>query len=393
MAYMRDADGVRLDGLAIDSELKAGRFRGSAAIRNMALPAAALSGPPTIAASVAASGTPPGGYQAWAMATVDSRLRRSGMPAVVADAGSGAYAARSQVNNIGQGISPSPIEWAFSFYGRRLAIRYFANGALWRPWVNGVPYALTHILFDASGNTSRYIILDFTTTATRDIVIEGELGFALSGVAVESDGSLGPPSSRGKGKLLVLGDSISFGYTSTGAVLDSTFFFGYFRNMGRLLGLSDVSLAGAAPGTGFLGSTGTYPVYGARIAADVIAEAPDAVLMTATPNDYVAFSAIGGPAAYDTAVRAVIAALRAGLPNALLVCAGSMNAPYNAAYDAMNAAFAGIASDVSVPYISTNGWMTSSAFVGDGTHPTALGGQRQARNMASQLGPILGIAA
>lgn len=375
------------------SVARVGAFRPSPAIRNMALPDAGMSVWPTLAASVAASNTPPAGYQPWAMVGVDSRVRAANNPLIALGA-NGAKVARSPVNTIAQTAFYQCFDIAFRLYRRRFALRYHSNGGQFRLWVNGVPQAMTHQSVD-NLDADRYVIFDFLTIATREIMLEGEFLFAPAGIACELDGALLPPSYESKGRLAVLGDSISFGYSSTGGALDNTFYHGWFRHCCRLLGLHDASQIGAAPGTGFIATTGTYPKFtdATRLQNDIIDQAPDAVLITASPNDYTAFTAPGGGALYDTAVRSVVTQLRAGLPDAQLIFSGALGAPYvHAAAGPMNAALEAIADDLGIPFIDTAYWMGSSIYVGDGTHPTEAGHAALAPAMAARLAPILGVA-
>jgi len=194
--------------------------------------------------------------------------------------------------------------------------------------------------------------------------------------------------------LCVLGDSVG---TGRYAVPDSASYGGI---MAARLGWAFVN--GSVPGTSFMRTwagdgtwtNGPYGTYGTRLAADVIAHAPDVVLVQGSSND------VGSGYTVDQVVNAaaaVFTALRAELPAAQLIVtfplfwqrtAGGMGkAP--ALYDPYRAGMKAAAVGAGATWIDpiTDKWITGTGcaaatagdgngdvyLVNDGAHPNTAG--------------------
>lgn len=386
---------VDITGAPYDTteSIQTGAFRPSQRARNMAIADVPMASPVTISAST--SSAPGGTYQTRVQPATDARIKVYNMPTV--ENVPGGLAARSAYNTAGNVISTYPIDFAFSHYGLTWVMQYLANSGVYRIWVNGVPHVVAPVAHDSVTGAVRYVTITHADTGWHDIVIEGENGFTLAGVYAETTGVIGPPLSQSKGRVAFLSDSIGAGNGGTlGGV--SRIGGGWVRDCCRILGIFDTRQVSCIGGTGYVrdNSGGGFGAYTntSRLDGDIIAQAPDAVVLCGTINDSVAIATEGKTLAdLDTAMRAVVARIRAALPNVILIQTGPMNVPWEGSTAGIEAKYLEVATALGIPYIDTTNWTTTTdaVFIGDGTHPNAAGHRHLARLMAPRLAPHLGV--
>ncbi len=141
----------------------------------------------------------------------------------------------------------------------------------------------------------------------REITVE-QFGAAFAGVRALGHTALSKPALEGP-TAVVFGDSFTQGAQQT--------LMGYARHLGRHLGIENLIESGVG-GTGYInpGSGGNVK-FADRLTHDVINLSPDLVIVAGGRND--GSSSTGD---IQTASAAFWSALRAGLPNAVLICVG-----------------------------------------------------------------------
>lgn len=241
-----------------------------------------------------------------------------------------------------------------------------------------------------------WILVDFGTSATRTITIEGDSSFRFAGVNISPVDTIAESLYPGA-RVVILGDSFAQG---TGAYPGSAT--GTFVNFGQIaaeiIGYRDVHVVGVG-GTGYLntGLAGAYVKFRDRLATDVFPTRPALVIVAGGINDD-AFS----PSAIRAEADLLFAAIHAGLPVAQIVVVGPWSSSGNppAARLLNRDAIKTAALAAGLPFIDpiADYWVTGTGHVGDeqhdgnadtwigpdGTHPTVIGYAR--------LGALLGTA-
>jgi len=263
--------------------------------------------------------------------------------------------------------------------------------------VDGERHAATQTETDNSG-ASRYVKVDFggrrSDGMARRIQVTLTSGY-LRSLAVGATDSVYPVADATAPLLAILGDSYGTAYASRAM---TSVYDGYPQQLARLLGFR-VNTQNCAGGTGYVATSaggGAYGGYLTRV-SDVVSLNPDMVLVQGSINDYVAT-----PSALEATARNVLETLRAGLPKAVIVATGVLDASPTSQQggDAVrSAAIASAAASAGVLYLDTAGWVTGTGKAGattgdgnadvytysDGSHPTVAGGYYLAARLAGEL--------
>ncbi|WP_328967951.1 SGNH/GDSL hydrolase family protein [Streptomyces sp. NBC_00239] len=203
-----------------------------------------------------------------------------------------------------------------------------------------------------------------------------------------------------RGRMMVLGDSITDGSTYNSGMGIGTWLY----RAARMLGITDAWEQGRGS-TGYI-SAGTSATFGNRLAADVVAYPPDLLIIKGGYND-----ASGSQSAIQAAAAALYSAAKTGLPSTQIVIVGPLSPTASPATSITNTdtTLRTEAATAGLPYISLvtgetrNGAgavvSTQSPYVtaanvatvigGDGVHPTDAGHEHLARWMVRALAPIL----
>lgn len=262
--------------------------------------------------------------------------------------------------------------------------------------VDGRPVQSTSIAWTASGSTA-YYLLTFASRAVRTIRVEMDQYGGFQGVDVGPTCSIWRPTSPSI-TVAVVGDSLT---VETGATLPNG---GYAYSTGKLLGWSDVR-AVAIGGTGYISPGSNASTFGdATRVADVVACAPEMVIMVGSTND-LAYTA----AAITSATLAAMIAYRTALPTTPIVVGGiyggaggpssqctTAEAAIKAAFDAWadpRSWWVPISTDTAGAWVygtgkvgATNSSGNSDLYVGsDGLHPSQAGHDYYARRWMQAL--------
>lgn len=235
----------------------------------------------------------------------------------------------------------------------------------------GITPGSAHMLnINLGSATPRRIRIDFTTMPFR-------------GVYLPPTATMWQPVARG-GRLAVLGDSLTDGSSQNTGFGQGT----WLARTARLIGTTD-PWDQARGGTGYI-TAGSFATFGDRVADDIVAYAPDRVIVWGGFND-----SSGDQAAIGTAADAVYAAITTGLPDAEVFVIGcwSPSGSPGSGITNTDATLRTAASTAGLPFISpltgsiyngagtlvaTHGpWITTQnagTYVGgDNTHPTDAG--------------------
>jgi len=201
----------------------------------------------------------------------------------------------------------APMNIEFLFDGTYVEIRGKGSGGKVRVRVNGDLVSLTPVTFTNDGST--YLLpITFATRAVRRITVEADSSFAFSGVRTGATDSVVPTQVKGP-RVIVIGDSFTDGTGADG--LGGTC---WVTRFAQAMGWADVWKSGVG-GTGYLNAgTGGRTTFRGRVASDVIAYAPDVVIVAGGIND-----TSSSQAAVQAEAALLYAQIRAGLPNAVLV--------------------------------------------------------------------------
>jgi hypothetical protein len=258
--------------------------------------------------------------------------------------------------------------------------------------VDGQPHAASPVNYTITDNTAQFMKVAFGSRAYRKLVFEGEGNWYFGGIQhLPTDTVITPLLKRGP-RLAVVGDSYAVG--SQGG---NNRALSYVPKMARSIGCRDFTMSTAAGGTGLI-APGAYVKYLDRI-GDVTRITPDIVILQGTLND-------GASTAADVKAAAIayVNAVRAALPNALIVICGTLYAATpGATYTAHSVALGEAATDRGVPFINPIGWFngtgTNVAPAGNGnadyyrasdtSHPSPIGHNYLGNRMAGAMQRIL----
>lgn len=368
-------------------------------------PGANNSNPMAASAVTANSAIPNSTPIAW----TDPRFRFLGGDAVVAGV-SFPDSIMAFYDQITSSVNPANMRVAFTHDGpsfefcvKILTVQKF------RLWVNGQPATVTAQLPGGSNGNVVLILVNFGSTAMRHIVIEGHALY-FGGVRIGPNDSLSPSLLPPSPRAMVYGDSYTEG-TGAGAS-----FLGYPQTLGHLTGWHDLWNSGVG-GTGYLNDAGGggKTTFRGRVADDLVAYAPDVVIVAGGINDYVGHTA----ADIGTEAGLLFAAIRSGVPGVTLIVLGPWDnagtvptANFVQTRDALRvAALANGASlfidNIGGPYpwsgnvnnYTGQGWITGTGHVGattgsgnadlyiasDAVHPSQAGHDYLAHRLAADI--------
>lgn len=268
------------------------------------------------------------------------------------------------------------------------------SGNTFRIWVDGQPHQAAMQAGSASAGAT-LVRVQFSGRANRHIRIEGT-AYEFGGVRIGPTDSLWRTSMPKGPRVMVLGDSFVGGVGGDGA------FRGFAAIMGQRLGWRDI-WPQSVGGTGYVNPGGNV-TYRDRVQADIIARNPDVVVVQGSVNDLgyggLSNAQIGAEAA------ALYAAIKAGVPKALLVVLLPFpmyaTSAFDALRDAIKTAATGVA-DVIVDPIA-EGWFSGTGKVGattgignadryrnaDGVHPSTEGHAYIGMRLAAVISAYLG---
>lgn len=286
----------------------------------------------------------------------------------------------------------------FGYDGSKFALQVTsAPGHRYRMRVDG-QYLSASSVAGVGGGANSWLTVDFGSDASRIIEIE-QVAADVVALLVGPTASVWSIPPRGP-RCIFVGDSYigGSGSPATGySAIESC-----LTSFADTLGWQDVWNSGIG-GTGYITrNSGQTNNYLDRVQADVIDYAPDVVVVMGARNDYPS-----GASAVGVAAGSLFAALRAGLPNSLLVVVGpngsaspvdgSADTTWKPFQDAIFAATVGLA-DVQLDY-SASGIFTGSGKAGattgsgngdiymqaDGVHPTEAGAVYLGARLAHKL--------
>ncbi|WP_329336076.1 SGNH/GDSL hydrolase family protein [Streptomyces sp. NBC_01352] len=265
----------------------------------------------------------------------------------------------------------------------QVRMKYISAATMFRLSIDG--RKVTDLMQSSGGTTpgsGHLISIDFGSATPRRIRLDFST-FPFGGVYIPPTATLWGVPAQG-GRLMVLGDSISDGSSqNTGAGAGT-----WFARAARFLGTTDAWEQGRG-GTGYI-TAGSFATFATRLAADVVAWAPDRLIVWGGYND-----SSGDQGAIATAAAALYASIRAGLPSCqtyVIGCwsptgspgAGVTNTDTTLRTAAAAAGFpfispvTGSCYDAAGALVTTHGaWITAAnaaAYVGgDAIHPTDAG--------------------
>ncbi|MCM3521793.1 SGNH/GDSL hydrolase family protein [Curtobacterium sp. P97] len=263
------------------------------------------------------------------------------------------------------------------------------TGAAFRILVNGRYLTPTHVPLGGTAGQLGFVTVDFGAPIVAPVNITLEAtGAPFYGVIHQNASTISKIPGPEPKKLMMILDSYGGG---SGQVTTLT---SLAKTTAWLLGcraLANTSIGGS----GWLanGNNGE-PSIGNRVANDVVAQAPDVIVIGLGHND-----APYSDAQIQTSVNSAVAAIRAGLPNALIVVTGPIfSTPAPGRYTAMQAAiFAGVSGIAGVVTVDTvnRPWITAAnagKYVSsDGTHPVQLGANYFGIRYAAMIAEALAV--
>lgn len=240
--------------------------------------------------------------------------------------------------NMGDGTNAISWQTRIIANSTKVGFRLLGSLRVYRFIVDGRYVSFTGTLTATSSGTN-YIILDFGSKASREIVVENQEASAFDGVYVATGDTVTLPAIS-PFRLLTLGDSIT---AATGATASGDGFVGV---AGDYLVLKDKWFSGSG-GTGYVANNGgaayTLPIRATEDTQRFAAlGSPDIVVVAIGINDI-------GSAGIQAAAASSFSAIRAVAPKALVFVVGpwDANAPsapvtnYAACKSAIQAAMAG----------------------------------------------------
>lgn len=371
-----------------------GKFAGSARIKSM-VDAVVMASPPTLTAQAA----DPSGLTRISPAVLPARIGGAGQWIDLGFAGAYYPKGARKTNDVASAWGGAQrIE--FDLYGSKFSFKtQFPAAGKFKIWVNEQPHALAMQLYStvsgANLTGSQHVIVDFGTAAFRRIQLEMTATAALpanfQGIWINTATDLISLPSIYSPKVAFIHDSYGFGVGPTD-VADAPPII-----CARALGFSHLINNTCVPSTGIIKTDAgnNYGNYASRLAADLYPAAPDLIVYSGTVNDGPSV----GAGTIGPQMLADLAAIRANLPNAILVTTGPMyvgspSAAQLSVRDEVGAA----AASFGVPFVDMfDGRFTDanqSVFgvnVG-GFHPTTVGAKGLGLQMAAGIAPYIGQA-
>jgi lysophospholipase L1-like esterase len=294
------------------------------------------------------------------------------------------YQATSRYSNAWGNPSADALEFVHTGSVFELQFKYISTATMYRITVNGQRFTNTPQSVNGTTAGNRHVLkFDFGTRATRTIRITVST-MPIGGIYLASGDTFAAapaPNTR----MIFMGDSITGGSNMNTGLGAGT----YPWRLGRYVGVDDPWNSGVGS-TGYV-VPGTSVTFASRVQADVIAWAPDVVVVFGGYND-----ALQPQATIRSAADSLYATLKAGLPGAEIYVVGCWSPVVNAstAITATDETLRAAAAAAGLPFISPitgrayagtgvqladNGpWIASAAdvtnYIGtDNTHPTDAG--------------------
>lgn len=200
-------------------------------------------------------------------------------------------------------VNGGKVRWSFS--GRYMEILVVQTTAIYYPKIDG------QLIFSSGidGNATPYLMFDWGSAFQKGVTREFEMDLSRNNgiiwIHIDADAAFVPP--KASPRIVMAGDSMTaFQYSDSGTpAADSWDSITFSRQLSDYIGVPDVWYSGLT-GTGYVADSSTVRL-GPRLAADVIAQAPDVVFFS--------YSNVNDSSNFTAALTAAIQASRAGLPN------------------------------------------------------------------------------
>lgn len=281
----------------------------------------------------------------------------------------------------------------------QVRFKHISAATMYRLTIDG--RKVTDLMQSAGGITpgsGHLMTIDLGSAAPRRIRLDFYT-FPFGGVYLPPTATMWQVPLQG-GRLMALGDSLTDGSSqNTGAGAGT-----WFARVARLLGATDAWEQGRG-GTGYI-TAGSFATFGNRAAADVIAWAPDRLIVWGGYND-----SGGSQSAIASAADSLYAQLKTGLPNCLIYVLGcwSPSGSPGATLTNTDATLRTAAAAAGLPFISpisgavynasgalvaTHGaWITAAnaaSYIGaDAIHPTDAGHVYLTRRITAALRELM----
>ncbi|MFB7312998.1 SGNH/GDSL hydrolase family protein [Streptomyces sp. NPDC056192] len=286
-------------------------------------------------------------------------------------------------NTYASGQSIWSVEFGTDAQIFQVRMKYISTATTYRLSIDG--RKVTDLMQSSGGTTAgsgHLITIDLGSAAPRRIRLDFTT-FPFGGVYLPPTATMWQVPAQG-GRLMVFGDSLSDGSAQNNGFGAGT----WFARAARLLGATD-AWEQARGGTGYI-TPGSYATFADRLAADVIAWAPDRLVVWGGYNDNG-----GNQGTIGTAAASLFAAIKSGLPSCQVYVIGCWSPIATPATSVSNtdATLRTAAAGANFPFISpltggcydatgtlvaTHGpWINSgnaAAYIGgDAVHPTDAG--------------------
>lgn len=255
----------------------------------------------------------------------------------------------------------------------QLRFKYISSATMYRLSIDG--RKVTDLMQSSGGTTAgsgHMLTIDFGSATPRRIRFDFAT-MPFGGIYLPPTATLWGAPLQG-GRLMVLGDSISDGSAqNTGAGAGT-----WFQRAARLLGSTDAWEQGRG-GTGYI-TPGSYATFGDRLNADVIAWAPDRLVIWGGYNDNT-----GSQSAISTAASSLYSTVKTQLPNCQVYVIGCWSPTATPATSIQNtdATLRTAAAAAGFPFISP---VTGSCYDASGTLVTTHGPWITSGNAAGYIG-------
>jgi hypothetical protein len=276
-------------------------------------------------------------------------------------------------NTYASGQSVWSVEFGTDAQIFQVRMKYISTATMYRLSIDG--RKVTDLMQSSGGTTAgsgHLITVDLGSAAPRRIRLDFTT-FPFGGVYLPPTATMWQVPAQG-GRLMVFGDSLSDGSAqNTGAGAGT-----WFARAARLLGATD-AWEQARGGTGYV-TVGSYATLADRLAADVIAWAPDRLIVWAGYNDNGS-----NQATLKTAVDSLYASIKTGLPNAQVYVLGCWSPTATPATSVSNtdATLRTAAATAGFPFISP---LTGSCYDATGTLVATQGAFITSANAAAYIG-------
>ncbi|MFG2532816.1 GDSL-type esterase/lipase family protein [Streptomyces sp. NPDC048516] len=337
---------------------------------------------PTI--STAQTTTPTTGYIKYAPPLVALAGTDVTGPYAYAGAGSFAIGASSPDTNYVLPLSKYPntyssgqgvwsVEFGTDAQTLQVRFKYISSASMYRLSIDG--RKVTDLTQSSGGTTAgsgHMLTIDLGSAAPRRIRLDFYT-MPFGGVYLPPSATMWRVPLQG-GRLMVLGDSISDGSAhNTGAGAGT-----WFHRAARLLGSTDAWDQGRG-GTGYI-TPGSYATFADRLAADVVAWAPDRLVVWGGYNDNG-----GSQSAIGTAAASLFSAIKTGLPNCQVLVLGcwSPTASPGASITNTDTTLRTAAANAGFPFVSP---ITGAVYDAAGTLLATHGGFITSGNAAAYVG-------